>query len=98
MIRSIFTRDRPGTSDPALGDILADEELKFGDQTPTGTYLDMTSKLPLVDPKKVLCPVQLIRGEYDGIATMADLMDFFNQLPSGDRQFAVLPEIGRAHV
>ena len=95
MIRSIFTRDRPGTSDPALGDILADEELKFGDQTPTGTYLDMTSKLPLVDPKKVLCPVQLVRGEYDGIATMADLMDFFNQLPNGDRQFAVLP--GMAH-
>ncbi len=95
MIRSIFTRDKPGTSDPGLGDILADEELKFGDQTPTGTYLDMTSKLPLVDPKKVLCPVQLIRGEYDGIATMADLTDFFMQLPNGDRQFAVLP--GMAH-
>jgi len=95
MIRSIFTRDKPGTSDAALGDILADEELKFGDQTPTGTYLDMTSKLPLVDPKKVLCPVQLIRGEYDGIATMADLTDFFTQLPNGDRQFAVLP--GMAH-
>ena len=95
MIRSIFTRDKPGTSDPALGDILADEELKFGDQTPTGTYLDMTSKLPLVDPKKVLCPVQLIRGEYDGIATMADLTDFFTQLPNGDRQFVVLP--GMAH-
>ena len=46
MIQSIFTRDKPGTSDPALGDILADEELKFGDQVPTGTYLDMTSKLP----------------------------------------------------
>jgi alpha-beta hydrolase superfamily lysophospholipase len=95
MIQSIFTRDKPGTSDPALGDILADEELKFGDQVPTGTYLDMTSNLPLVDPKKVASPVLLIRGEYDGIATVDDLQDFFKQLPNGDRQFVILP--GMAH-
>jgi len=95
MIRSIFTRDKPGTSDPRVAEFLADEELKFGDQTPTGTYLDMTSKLPLVDPKRVLVPVQLLRGEYDGIATVDDLQDFFKQLPNGDRQFVILP--GLAH-
>ena len=95
MIRSIFTRDKPGTTDPAIAEFLADEELKFGDQVPTGTYLDMTSKLPLVDPKKVLAPVMLVRGEYDGIATMDDLSDFFLQLPNGDRQFVILP--GMAH-
>jgi pimeloyl-ACP methyl ester carboxylesterase len=55
----------------------------------------MTSKLPLVDPKKVLAPVMLVRGEYDGIATMNDLSDFFLQLPNGDRQFVILP--GMAH-
>ena len=38
MIRSIFTRDKPGTTDPAIAEFLADEELKFGDQVPTGTY------------------------------------------------------------
>lgn len=95
MIQSIFTRDKPGTSDAAIGDFLADEELKFGDQVPTGTYLDMTSNLPLVDPKKVASPVLLIRGEFDGIATVDDLQDFFKQLPSGDRQFVILP--GMAH-
>ncbi len=95
MIRSIFTRDKPGTSDPRIAEFLADEELKFGDQTPTGTYLDMTSKLPLVDPARVLAPVMLIRGEFDGIATVDDLQDFFKQLPSGDRQFVILP--GLAH-
>ena len=95
MIRTIFTRDKPGTTDPAIAEFLADEELKFGDQVPTGTYLDMTSKLPLVNPKKVLAPVLLVRGEYDGIATMNDLSDFFLQLPNGDRQFVILP--GMAH-
>ena len=34
MIRSIFTRDKVGTSDPAIGEVLADMELKFGDQVP----------------------------------------------------------------
>jgi alpha-beta hydrolase superfamily lysophospholipase len=95
MIRSIFTRDKEGTSDPAIGDYLADLELKFGDQVPTGTYLDMTSKLPLVDPVKVLSPVLLVRGEYDGIATVDDLQDFYKRLPNGDRQFVILP--GMAH-
>ena len=95
MIRSIATRDKPGTSDQAAVDVLADVEMQFGDQIPTGTYLDMTANLPVVDPKKVMAPTLLIRGEYDGIATVADLQDFFNQLPSGDRQFIILP--GTAH-
>ena len=69
--------------------------MKFGDQVPTGTYLDMTANLPLVDPEKVLAPVLLVRGEYDGIATVDDLAEFYNQLPSGDRQFVILP--GMAH-
>jgi pimeloyl-ACP methyl ester carboxylesterase len=95
MIESIFTRDKAGTSDASIGGFMAEEELKFGDQVPTGTYLDMTANLPLVDPKKVLSPVLLVRGEYDGIATVDDLQDFFKQLPNGDRQLVILP--GMAH-
>jgi len=95
MIRSIATRDKPGTSDPAAVEVLADVELQFGDQIPTGTYLDMTANLPVVHPEKVLAPVLLVRGEYDGIATVADLEAFYNKLPNGDRQFVILP--GTAH-
>jgi pimeloyl-ACP methyl ester carboxylesterase len=95
MIRSIATRDKPGTSDQAAVEVLADVEMQFGDQIPTGTYLDMVANLPLVDPKKVMSPVLLVRGEYDGIATVADLEEFYNQLPNGDRQFIILP--GTAH-
>ncbi len=95
MIRSIATRDKPGTSDPAAIEALADVEMQFGDQIPTGTYLDMTANLPVVHPEKVLAPVLLVRGEYDGIATVADLQEFYNRLPNGDRQFIILP--GTAH-
>jgi pimeloyl-ACP methyl ester carboxylesterase len=96
MIRSIFTRDRPGTSDPRVGDVLAAAELPHGETVPTGTYLDMTANLPVVDPKKVQSPVLLLRGEYDGIATEEDLADFFRQLPNPDRQFVILPGIAHS--
>jgi pimeloyl-ACP methyl ester carboxylesterase len=95
MISSIFTRDHPGTSDPRVAEALADAELVHGDQVPTGTYLDMTANLPVVDPLNVTAPVMLVRGEHDGIASEEDLLDFYRQLPNPDRQFVVLP--GAAH-
>lgn len=90
MIRSIFTRDKPGTSDPRVAEALADAELPYGDTIPTGTYLDMTANLPVVDPSKVQSPVLLVRGEHDGIATEEDLLEFYRRLPNPDRQFVIL--------
>jgi pimeloyl-ACP methyl ester carboxylesterase len=95
MIESIFTRDRAGTTDPAVPAALVKAELVYGDTVPTGTYLDMTSKLPVVDPARILSPVLVARGEYDGIASMEDLVDFFERLPNGDKQFSVIA--GAAH-
>jgi len=95
MIRSIFTRDKPGTSDPRVPEAIAAAELPFGDTVPTGTYLDMTANLPVVDPAKLKAPVMLVRGEYDGIASETDLLDFLHRLPNEDRQYAVIP--GAAH-
>ena len=95
MIESIFTRDKAGTTDPAVPAAIAKMELVHGDTVPTGTYLDMTSHLPVVDPTKILAPVLVVRGEFDGIATMADLLDFFDKLPNGDKQFSVVA--GAAH-
>jgi pimeloyl-ACP methyl ester carboxylesterase len=93
MIRSIFTRDgHPGTVDPAVPEALVAAEAPFGDTIPTGTYLDMAVNLPKVDPKKVLSPVLMLRGVWDGNSTDEDLLDFFVQLPNADRQFAILPE------
>jgi len=95
MIRSIFTRDKPGTSDPAVGEAMADAELRFGDSVPAGSYLDMTTRLPIVDPLKIKSPVLIARGEYDGIATEEDLLNFFQKLPVRDREIAILP--GASH-
>jgi alpha-beta hydrolase superfamily lysophospholipase len=95
MLESIFTRDHPGTTDPDVAKAFVEKEIQFGDSVPTGTYLDMTANLPIVDPARLLCPVLLVKGEYDGISTVEDLQAFFAKLPNGDRQFSVIA--GAAH-
>lgn len=93
---SIFTRDKPGTSDPAVGDVIADHELEYGDTVPTGTYLDMCANLPVLDPSRIDCPTLILRGEYDGVATEEDVLAFFSALPNSDKQLAIMA--GMAHV
>jgi pimeloyl-ACP methyl ester carboxylesterase len=97
MIRSIFSRDgHPGAYDPAVAEAIIASELKFGDTIPSGTYLDMAANLPVVDPAKVMSPVLMTRGEWDGNSTNDDLLDFFRQLPNGDRQFVILPQMAHS--
>jgi pimeloyl-ACP methyl ester carboxylesterase len=43
----------------------------------------------------VQSPVMIVRGEYDGIATEDDLLNFFRKLPVPDREFVILP--GASH-
>jgi pimeloyl-ACP methyl ester carboxylesterase len=95
-LKSIFTRDLPGTTEDGVGEALAETELKICNQVPTGTYVDMCSKLPVCDPTKIRCPVLIIRGEHDGVATEEDLMAYYNALPVHDKQFVIIP--GQAHV
>ena len=93
---SIFTRDKPGTCEDGVGEALAETELAICDAVPTGTYVDMCSKLPVCDPAKIKCPVLIIRGEHDGIATEEDLLKYFDLLPNRNKQFAIIA--GQAHV
>jgi pimeloyl-ACP methyl ester carboxylesterase len=92
MIRSIFSRDgHPGIYDPAMVEALvADrDEIRRHD---SGRHLYRHGgNLPMVDPAKVKSPVLMTRGEWDGNSTDADLLDFFRQLPNGDRQYVILP-------
>jgi pimeloyl-ACP methyl ester carboxylesterase len=95
-IHSMFTRDKPGTSEMIAADALADAELALSDSVPNGTYLDMCANLPIVDPTQIDCPVCIIRGEYDGIASEADLLDFFGKLPNKDKQFVFISGLAHA--
>jgi pimeloyl-ACP methyl ester carboxylesterase len=95
-VRSIFERDHPGTADDAVIEAFADAILALDDSVPTGTYVDMCANLPVCDPEKITVPTLIMRGEYDGIASLADLIRFFERLPNPDKQFAVMPGIAHA--
>jgi pimeloyl-ACP methyl ester carboxylesterase len=95
-VRSIFTRDHPGTADDEVIEAFADAILALDDSVPTGTYVDMCANLPVVDPARITVPTLIMRGEYDGIAGFDDLMEFFTRLPNPDKQFAVMPGIAHA--
>jgi pimeloyl-ACP methyl ester carboxylesterase len=95
-VRSIFSRDHPGTADDATVEAFADAILALDDSVPTGTYVDMCSKLPLVDPEKIAVPTLILRGEHDGIAGIDDLLAFYRRLPHPDKQFTVMEGISHA--
>jgi pimeloyl-ACP methyl ester carboxylesterase len=95
-VRSIFTRDHPGTADDDVIEAFADAILALDDSVPTGTYVDMCANLPVVDPARITAPTVIMRGQYDGIASIEDLLEFFVRLPNPDKQFAVMPGIAHA--
>jgi pimeloyl-ACP methyl ester carboxylesterase len=95
-VRSIFERDHPGTADDDVIEAFASAILALDDSVPTGTYVDMCANLPVVDPARITMPTIVMRGQYDGIASIEDLFDFFARLPNPDKQFAVMPGIAHA--
>ncbi|HVR94055.1 MAG TPA: alpha/beta fold hydrolase [Casimicrobiaceae bacterium] len=92
-VRSIFTRDHPDTSDLTVVEAFADAVLALDKSVPTGTYIDMSANLPVIDPEKISVPVLIMRGQWDGIASFQDLANFFARLPNPDKQFVVMPGI-----
>ena len=71
--------------------------LALDTSVPTGTYIDMSANLPVVDPDKIVVPTLIMRGQWDGIASFQDLANFFARLPNPDKQFAVMPGISHGH-
>jgi pimeloyl-ACP methyl ester carboxylesterase len=95
-VYSIFERDHPDCAERRVVDAFADAILALDDSMPNGTYIDMCSKLPVVDPTRIAVPTMIMRGEYDGIAALDDLIAFFVRLPNADKQFTMMAGISHA--
>jgi pimeloyl-ACP methyl ester carboxylesterase len=94
-LASIFTRDRPGTARDDIVEPFIAAVLALEDSVPNGTYIDMCSNLPLVDPARITMPTLVLRGQYDGIASVDDVYEFFRRLPNPEKEFCMVP--GVAH-
>ena len=95
-VHSIFNRDHPGSAEDKVVDAFADAILALDDSIPNGTYVDMCANLPVCDPTRIKAAAIIMRGQWDGIASVDDLIDFFKLLPNPDKQFVVMPGISHA--
>jgi len=95
-VRTIFSRDHPGCADNNVVEAFAAAICALDDSIPNGTYVDMCENLPIVNPEKLSMPTLIMRGQWDGIASMDDLLDFFQLLPNPDKHFTVMAGISHA--
>ncbi|MEX2449796.1 MAG: alpha/beta fold hydrolase [Rhodospirillales bacterium] len=93
---NMFTRDTTGLTAPELPAAAAAAEMaNGGGYVPNGTYVDMCINLPVLDPKKITCPIMMLRGDHDGITTDADMMEFYDNLGTRDKHMVMMS--GMAH-
>ena len=97
-LQSMVTRDNPNLSEPAVVKAFAEQVLALDKTLPTGAYLDMATKLPICDPEKITAPTVVMRGQFDGTATLQDVLNFYLRLPNPDKQFAMLPGMSHASI
>src|SRR4030095_13693499 len=67
-VYSIFERDHPDCAERRVVHALARAILALDDSMPNGTYIDMCSKLPVVDPLQITVPTLGLRGQKSGLA------------------------------
>ncbi|HEY8054052.1 MAG TPA: alpha/beta hydrolase, partial [Steroidobacteraceae bacterium] len=72
----------------------AEEALKTDPRSPNA-FVDY-AHLPILDPAQINVPTMIIFGEYDWFASEEDLVPFFSQLKTRDKQFVLLPHAGHA--
>lgn len=67
--------------------------------TPTGPQIDMTTRLPLVDPARINVPTMMIHGQYDDVADTRGLLAFFEALNTPEKRYVIVPDAGHmAHL
>jgi pimeloyl-ACP methyl ester carboxylesterase len=75
---------------------VVDESVRIGmqnDPQRPNIFAEYT-KLPILDPKRIVVPTLIIFGEQDFAANDADLLPFFEQLSTHDKSYVQLPDGG----
>jgi pimeloyl-ACP methyl ester carboxylesterase len=93
---STMTRDHSETAMESRKKPYVDAILAIETTVPNGTYIDMCKNLPVCDPTKIKVPTAILRGQYDGIASDEDLLEFFRLLPNPDKEYVMMPGIAHA--
>ena len=95
-IHSIFDRDHPGCAEENVIDAFADAVVAL-DTLGADRHLCRYVRASAGGRSGQDQGADLImRGQWDGIASVDDLIEFFKRLPNPDKQFTVMPGISHA--
>src|SRR5499425_398708 len=88
----------PSASDAIAVDTLVKEVAQWVPKAPNGVFLDLNTRMPLTDPKKIAAPTMIILGALDRLTpiTQPNLPGFFAALPNTDKQLIIVPGAGHA--
>ena len=81
-------------NDPEVVDAYARAAVQVEVKTPTGPQLDMTTLMPMINPRLMPVPTMMIHGQYDDVADLDGLLPFFRQLPNPRKRYVVIPDAG----
>jgi len=90
----------PQASDAGAVEAWVKEVGQWGAKAPNGVLLDLNTKMPLTDPKKISAPTMIILGDLDRLTPISqpNLPGFFAALPNTDKQLIIVPGAGHALV
>lgn len=93
--RRRFLSMTPATAtEPEVMEAFAKAAARAGESTPTGPQIDMATRLPMLDPRRLPMPTMIIHGQYDDVADLDGLLPFFRQLPNPYKRYVVIPDAG----
>ena len=92
--RRFYSMTPDAVSDPEVVVAYAKAAALVQPTVPTGPQLDMTTRMPMVDPRRIAVPTMLIHGQYDDVADPVGLLPFFEQLPNPYKKYVVVPAAG----
>jgi pimeloyl-ACP methyl ester carboxylesterase len=101
--RTVTPVNSRGLFEPAASDDVAIEAWvkaveQWGAKAPNGVLLDLRTKMPITDPRKISAPTMIILGELDRQTPInqANLPGYFAALPNNDKQLIIIPGAGHA--
>jgi pimeloyl-ACP methyl ester carboxylesterase len=101
--RAVTPENARGLFEPAASDAIAvdawvKEVAQWGSKAPNGVLVDLLTKMPLTDPKRIAPPTMIILGDLDRLTpvTQPNLPGFFAALPNTDKQLIIVPGAGHA--
>ena len=85
-------------SDAAAVDAWVKAVERWAPKAPNGVLLDLNTKMPITDPRRISVPTMIIIGDLDRATPInqANLPGYFAALPNTDKQLIIIPGAGHA--